>query len=224
VKIARSFSPDMVILVDAAQSVPHQPVDVGKWGADLVAFSGHKMLGPTGIGVLWGKYDLLNSLPPFEYGGDMISEVHLDRTEYKDAPHKFEAGTPHIAGAIGLGAAVSYLSHIGMDTIRRHEIEITGYALDQLRQVGGVKTFGPADANQKGGVVAFSVAGIHPHDVAQILDEDNVCVRVGFHCAQPLHEYLACGPTVRASFYIYTTKADIDALVIGLAKVKRTFA
>jgi cysteine desulfurase / selenocysteine lyase len=173
--------------------------------------------------VLWGKFDFLNSLPPFQFGGDMISEVHIKNTVFNSVPHKFEAGTPHIAGVIGLGAAVSYLTKIGMTAIRDHEIEITEYALKKLNAISGVKTYGPKDASKKGGVVAFTVSGIHPHDVAQILDEDNVCIRVGFHCAQPLHEYLNCGPTARASFYIYTTKDDIDALAEGLKKVIKVF-
>jgi cysteine desulfurase / selenocysteine lyase len=223
VKIVKRINPDCIVLVDAAQTVPHAPVDVNTWGADFVAFSGHKMLGPTGIGVLWGKQELLEEMPPFMFGGDMISEVHKDKTLWNKLPHKFEAGTPHVAGAIGMGAAAKYLMDIGMTNIREHEKEITAYAISSLKKVGGVTIYGPENASDKGGIVSFTLKGIHPHDVAQILDEDNVCVRVGFHCAQPLHEYLGSGPTIRASFYIYTIKEDIDALVDGLEKVKKVF-
>jgi cysteine desulfurase/selenocysteine lyase len=223
VKIVRSINPKCVILVDAAQSVPHQPVDVQKWGADFVAFSGHKMLGPTGIGVLWGRTVLLEKMPPYQFGGDMISEVHLDRTLWNHIPHKFEAGTPNIAGSIGLGNAISYLEKIGMENVRQHEIEITDYAINEMSKLNGVNILGPKKAGEKGGVIAFTLTGVHPHDVAQILDEDNICIRVGYHCAQPLHEFTGCGPTGRASFYIYTGKKDIDVFVSGLEKVRRIF-
>ena len=198
-------------------------VDVSDWGADFVAFSSHKMLGPTGVGVLWGRMELLEAMPPFIYGGDMIKEVHRDITVFNSVPHKFEAGTPHIAGVIGLGAAVDYLSALGMDNVRSHEKEITAYALKKLAGVSGLHIIGPNDPDVRGGVIVFVMKGIHPHDIAQILDEDNVCIRVGFHCAQPLHEHLGVGPTARASFYVYTTKEDIDALLVGLEKVTRIF-
>ncbi len=223
VKNIKKCNPDCLVLVDAAQAVPHMPVDVNDWGADFIAFSGHKMLGPTGIGVLWGKRELLEHLVPFQYGGDMIKEVHVDRTVFNDVPHKFEAGTPHIAGVIGLGAAVDYLRDVGMENIRAHEKEITAYALENLANVSGLTMYGPHDANVHAGVVTFRMSGIHPHDIAQILDSDNICIRVGFHCAQPLHEHLAIGPTARASFYLYTTKEDIDVLVKGLHKVSKVF-
>lgn len=223
-QMVKRINPQCLVLVDAAQAVPHMPVDVGEWGADFVAFSGHKMLGPTGIGVLWGKFELLEAMPPFLFGGDMIREVHKDTTVFNSVPHKFEAGTPHIAGVIGLGAAVDYLTTLGMSNVLAHEEAITGYALRNLSRVKGIRIIGPRDMGYRGGVIAFTVAGIHPHDVAQILDEDNVCIRVGFHCAQPLHEYLTIGPTCRASFYVYTTKEDIDALVKGLEKVKKLFS
>ena len=223
VKRVKKLNRQCLVLVDAAQAVPHMPVDVLRWGADFVAFSGHKMLGPTGIGILWGRKELLESMPPFNFGGDMIKEVHEDSTVFNDLPHKFEAGTPHIAGAIGLGAAVDYLSRLGMDSVRAHEKDITSYALDVLSSVKGVTIIGPRNPGVRAGVIAFTVAGIHPHDVAQILDEDNICIRVGFHCAQPLHEYLAIGPTARASFYVYTTKNDIDMLGAGLEKVIKLF-
>lgn len=222
-KKVKTLNPDCIVLVDGAQAVPHMPVDVRDWGIDFLAFSGHKMLGPTGIGALWGKRKLLESMPPYQYGGDMIREVHTDRTVFNDLPHKFEAGTPHIAGAIGFGAAASYLQNIGMKNVRAHEKELVRYALTKFHEVKDVTVYGPQNPEIRGGVISFTLKGIHPHDVAQILDEDNICIRVGFHCAQPLHEYLGCGPTARASFYIYTSKADIDALVEGLEKVKKIF-
>jgi len=224
VHIVKRINPNCAVIVDAAQAVPHFSVNVQDWNADAVAFSGHKMLGPTGVGVLWAKMDLLEKLPPYQYGGDMIKEVHVDHTVFNDVPQKFEAGTPHIAGVIGLGAAVDYLSNLGMAAVRKHEKEITTYTLNVLSDIHGLAIVGPKDSDKRGGVVTFTMKGIHPHDVAQILDEDNVCIRVGFHCAQPLHEYLKIGPTARASFYIYTTKEDIDALTKGLKKVKKIFA
>lgn len=224
VRIVKRINPNCSIIVDAAQAVPHFPVDVRDWGTDAVVFSGHKMLGPTGIGVLWAKLELLEKLPPYQYGGDMIKEVHLKETIFNDVPHKFEAGTPHIAGVIGLGAAVGYLSNLGMENVREHEQEITSYALKTLSEIKGLSVVGPNDAKKRGGVIAFTMKGIHPHDIAQVLDEDNICIRVGFHCAQPLHEFLDIGPTARASFYIYTTKKEIDALALGLEKVKKLFA
>ncbi len=222
--IVKRINPECLVFVDAAQAVPHMAVDVIDWGADAIVFSGHKMLGPTGIGVLWAKMSLLESLSPYQYGGDMIEEVHREQTIFKSPPHKFEAGTPHIAGAIGLGAAVDYLQTLGLDAVRRHEIEITDYALKALARFKGVTVYGPDHAKDRGGVIAFRLEGVHPHDIAQILDESGVCIRVGFHCAQPLHEYLAIGPTARASFYVYTTKEDIDALITGLEKVKKIFS
>ncbi len=223
VGIVKRINPACVVLVDAAQSVPHMKVNVHVWGADFVAFSGHKMMGPTGIGVLWGKKEILDAMPPYQYGGDMISEVHVQNSHWKESPHKFEAGTPHIAGVIGLGAAVDYLNSIGMEKVREHEIDITAYALSQVSRIKKIHILGPKSAQDKGGVVAFTMEGVHPHDIAQILDEDNICIRVGFHCAQPLHEYAGCGPTARASFYVYTTKEDIDMLVSALEKVQKIF-
>lgn len=224
VSIVKRLNPKCLVFVDAAQAVPHMAVDVMDWGADAIAFSGHKMLGPTGIGVLWAKMSLLEALSPYQYGGDMIEEVHRDSTIFKSPPHKFEAGTPHVAGAIGLGAAVDYLQALGLDKIRKHEIEITDYALKALARFTGVTVYGPAHANDRGGVIAFRLEGIHPHDVAQVLDESGICIRVGFHCAQPLHEFLGIGPTARVSFYVYTTKKDIDTLITGLEKVKKLFS
>ncbi|MDO8451667.1 MAG: aminotransferase class V-fold PLP-dependent enzyme, partial [bacterium] len=219
----KKIQPSCLVVVDAAQAVPHMSVDVSDWGADAVAFSGHKMCGPTGIGILWAKQDLLESLAPFLYGGDMIKEVHTDRTVFNDIPHKFEAGTPHIAGAMGLRAAVKYLEKIGMDAIREHEEEIMSYALIKLSELSDLTIYGPHDAKRRSGVIAFRMKGIHPHDIAQVLDQDNICIRVGFHCAQPLHEHLEIGPTARASFYMYTTKNDIDLFVQGLEKVRKIF-
>lgn len=222
--IVKRMNPECLVFVDAAQAVPHMPVDVIDWGADAIAFSGHKMLGPTGIGVLWAKMSVLEALAPYQYGGDMIEEVHRDKTIFRSPPHKFEAGTPHIAGAIGLGAAVDYLQTLGMDTVRKHEIEITDYALKALAQIKGIAVYGPEQAKNRGGVVAFRLEGVHPHDIAQVLDESGICIRVGFHCAQPLHEFLAIGPTARASFYVYTTNKDIDMLTMGLEEVKKLFS
>jgi len=223
VKAVRKISPSCLIVVDAAQAVPHMPVDVEKWGADFVAFSSHKMLGPTGVGVLWGKKTLLESMDPFLYGGDMIREVHVDHTVFNTVPHKFEAGTPHIAGVIGLGAAVSYLAHLGMENVRAHELAITTYALESLKSLDGVIVYGPKDARKRGGVVAFSLKGVHPHDIAQVLDEDNVCVRSGHHCAMPVHDFFHIPASARMSFSVYTSKDDIDALIEGLRKAKKRF-
>ena len=203
IKKAKSINPNIVVLVDAAQSVPHMKVDVADLGCDFLVFSGHKMLGPTGTGILWGKLHLFEEMPPYQYGGDMIKEVGLYSSTYKNPPHKFEAGTPHIAGGIGLGAAVAYLTKIGMENIRQHEIEITRYALNKLNEIDGIKIFGPKKAQDKGGVIAFVMEGIHPHDLAQILNEDNICVRSGHHCAMPLHKKLGLIASTRASFYIY---------------------
>ena len=211
-----------VTLVDAAQSVPHMKVDVQTLDADFLAFSAHKMCGPTGIGALYGKADLLEKMPPFLGGGDMIKEVKLRSFRPNSLPHKFEAGTPAIAEAIGFGAAVDYLNSVGMDMIAAHEREITEYALERLEEIPGVKVFGP-DANHKGGVAAFTLDGVHPHDVAQILDKDGIAVRAGHHCAQPLHEKFGIPATSRASFYLYNTKEEVDLLVNGIYKVKELF-
>jgi len=209
-------------LVDGAQSVPHLPVDVQALDADFLAFSAHKMCGPTGIGALYGKADLLEAMPPFLGGGDMIREVKLRSFRPNSLPHKFEAGTPAIAEAIGFGAAVDYLSQLGMDAVAAHEHAITEYALERLEEIPGVKVFGPS-AEKKGGVAAFTLEGVHPHDVAQILDQDGIAVRAGHHCAQPLHEKFNISATSRASFYIYNTKDEVDLLVNGIYKVKEMF-
>jgi len=211
-----------VTLMDAAQSVPHLPVNVAEIDADFVAFSGHKMLGPTGIGVLWGKLEMLSAMPPFLGGGDMIKKVYLRTFTANDLPHKFEAGTPAIAEAIGLGAAVDYLNLIGMETIARHEQEITVYAIDQLTKIPGLTILGP-QADKKGAVLAFTLEGVHPHDVAQILDSAGIAVRAGHHCAMPLHDKYNIPASTRASFYLYNTRKDVDVLVRGIETVKKYF-
>jgi cysteine desulfurase/selenocysteine lyase len=211
-----------LVLVDAAQSVPHMPVDVVDLDADFLAFSAHKMLGPTGIGVLFGKEKLLEGMPPFMGGGDMIKKVHLRTFLSNDLPYKFEAGTPAVAEVIGFGAAIDYLTKIGMQNVAFHEQEIIKYALEQLKQFPELTVVGP-DAQLKGGVAAFTIAGIHPHDVAQILDADGIAVRAGHHCAMPLHEILELEATTRASFYLYNTQSEVDALVTGLHKVIHIF-
>ncbi|MFZ5855978.1 MAG: cysteine desulfurase [Chloroflexota bacterium] len=211
-----------VTLVDGAQSVPHLAVDVRSLDADFYAFSAHKMCGPTGIGSLYGKASLLESMPPFLGGGDMIKEVKLRSFRPNSLPHKFEAGTPAIAEAVGFGAAVDYLTKIGMDAISAHEHAITEYALERLEEIPGVKVFGPS-ADKKGGVASFTLEGVHPHDVAQILDQDGIAVRAGHHCAQPLHEKFGIPATSRASFYLYNTKDEVDLLVNGIYKVKKMF-
>jgi cysteine desulfurase/selenocysteine lyase len=213
-----------LVLIDGAQAVPHVPVDVQAIGADFYAFSGHKMLAPTGSGALWARRELLEAMPPFMAGGDMIREVHLRRSEWNAIPWKFEAGTPDIAAGIGLGAAAEYLGKLGMDRVREHEQELLTYALVALkREHPDLELYGPMDAGIRCGVIPFNVPGVHPHDVAQVLDSTGVAVRAGHHCTMPLHERLELAATARASFNVYTTRADIDALVAGLAEVKRIF-
>jgi cysteine desulfurase / selenocysteine lyase len=212
-----------LVLIDGAQAVPHIPVDVQELGCDFYALSGHKMLGPTGSGVLWARRELLEAMPPFLAGGEMIREVHLRRSDWNSIPWKFEAGTPDIAAAIGLGAAADYLRGLGMDRVAAHERELVTYALDALeREVPGIVLYGPP-AELRGGVVPFNLPGIHPHDVAQILDRSGVCVRAGHHCTMPLHERLDLAATARASFNVYSTREDVDALVVGLNEVLRVF-
>lgn len=212
-----------LVMLDAAQSVPHMPVDVQALDVDFLAFSGHKMCGPTGIGVLYGRRHLLEEMPPFLGGGDMISTVTLEGFTSNELPWKFEAGTPAIAEAIGLGAAVDYLSGIGMENVRHHEQELTAYALDRICPMPGVRVYGPP-ARHKGGVVSFEIEGVHPHDIATILDSDGICIRAGHHCCQPLMQHLDVPALARASFYIYTTREDIDALVEGIRHVQAIFA
>ena len=220
--IADAHAAGALALVDGAQSVPHFPVDVQDMDVDFLAFSAHKMCGPTGIGALYAREALLEAMPPFMGGGDMIRKVFLRSFTPNEIPHKFEAGTPAVAEAVGFGAAVDYLTRIGMQAIATHEYELTAYALDQFSSIQGVSVFGPT-ADKKGGVLAFITDDIHPHDVAQILDRDGIAVRAGHHCAMPLHEKFGLPATTRASFYLYTQKEEIDLLVKGIQNVKRIF-
>lgn len=212
-----------VVVVDASQAVPQFPVDVSSLGADLLAFTGHKVVGPTGIGVLWGRYDLLASLPPFLGGGEMIEVVRMTGSTYAPPPARFEAGTPPIAQAVGLGAAVDYLAGIGMDKVAAHEQAITAYALEGLQTVPGLKILGPTDIADRGGAISFELDGVHPHDVATVLDTRGIAVRAGHHCARPVHERFGVQSSTRASFYLYTTPEEIDALVDGLGFVRSFF-
>lgn len=212
------------VLVDGAQSAPHLAVDVKTLGADFFAFSAHKMLGPTGLGVLWAPRALLESMEPFLGGGDMISQVWPDRATWNELPYKFEAGTPNITGAIAFGAAIDYLNQVGMDNIRAHEQDITGYALGALKdRFPKIVLHGPADVAQRGGVVSFELPGVHPHDIGTILDREGVAVRAGHHCCQVLMKKFGVAGTARASFYLYNTRAEVDALVASLGQVERLF-
>jgi cysteine desulfurase/selenocysteine lyase len=210
------------VCVDGAQAVPHMPIDISALGADFYAFSGHKMLGPTGIGVLWGRPELLEEMPPFLTGGSMISVVQLDHTTWDEVPHKFEAGTPDIAGAAGLSAAVSYLEEVGMEAIRRHSVELTDYAIEALSEVPGLVQYGPRGEDRLG-IVSFNLEGIHPHDVGTILDREGGAVRAGHHCCQPLMRRLGVAATTRASFQMYNRGEKVEVLVGGLEKVGRIF-
>src|SRR6478609_223527 len=212
-----------IIMVDGAQSVPHLPVDVQALEVDFLAFSGHKMAGPMGSGVLYGKEALLDAMPPYMGGGSMIRKVTLERSTFADVPAKFEAGTPSVGDAIGLGVAVNYLQSLGMDRVRAHELEMLDYALVRLTEVPGLKTYGPTDLAHRSGVISFTLDEIHPHDVSAILDSENVAVRAGHHCNQPLMAHLDVVATTRASFYVYTTTQDIDQLIEGLHKANRIF-
>jgi cysteine desulfurase/selenocysteine lyase len=211
-----------VVLIDGAQSVPHMEVNVLDLDADFYAFSGHKMLGPTGIGILYGKKAILEKIPPFMGGGDMIKQVHLRTFLPNDVPYKFEAGTPPIAEVVGLSSAIYYLEKIGMSNIQRHEHSLMRYAFDRLSKMPGITIIGK-ELENRGGVISFTLDGIHPHDVAQILDSDGIAVRAGHHCAMPLHERFQLPATTRASFYLYNTEAEIDQMVISLQKVQKTF-
>ena len=212
-----------VIVIDAAQAAPHRPVDVQALGCDFLGLTGHKMCGPTGIGVLWGRRELLEQMSPFELGGHMIRKVTLEHTTWNELPAKFEAGTGPIAEAVGFGAAIDYVGEVGLDALERHERELLDYALPRLAEVPGVKLFGPS-AEHRAGIISFEVEGVHPHDVAQILDWEGVAVRAGHHCNQPLMSKLGVPATTRASFYLYTLPEEIDRLVEGLHKVRTTFA
>ncbi|MDP3940817.1 MAG: SufS family cysteine desulfurase [bacterium] len=213
-----------VLIIDAAQSVPHMKVDVQDLGCDFLAFSGHKMFSPSGIGILWGRKNILNTLDPLLFGSQMIKEVTLHHVTYQDSPERFESGTLPIEGIIGFGAAIDYLSEIGMNTIRTHEKNLIGYTLEQLRKISGLTTYGPKNINEHSGVISFNLDGVHPHDVAQILGQSNICVRAGHHCAMPLHKKLGVPATVRVSLNIYNDDEDIDALIRGLKEVKKVFS
>ena len=221
--ISKCKAAGVLTLIDGAQAVPHMKVDVEKLGCDFFAFSGHKMLGPTGVGILWVRTSVLETMNPFQGGGDMIREVHKYETTWNDLPYKFEAGTPSIADVVGFGAAIDYLSKIGMDNIRQHEIELTSYALEKLSSVKGLQIYGTNDISKRGGVISFNFADVHPHDVAQIMDGEGIAIRSGHHCAQVLMERLNVAATSRVSFYIYNTKEEIDKLINSLNKVARIF-
>jgi cysteine desulfurase/selenocysteine lyase len=210
------------ILVDAAQAAPHLKFDVNELDADFLAFSAHKMCGPTGSGILYGREDLLEEMPPFHGGGEMIREVWADRATWAEIPYKFEAGTPNIAQQVGLGAAIDYLEDLGLDAIREHEIAVAGYAMERLNEIGAI-VYGPKDPASRGGVVSFGLEDVHPHDMATIVDQEGVCIRAGHHCAQPLMRCLGVPATARASFYIYNTREDVDALIVALEKSKGWF-
>ena len=221
--ISKCHEAGVKTLVDAAQAVPHMSVDVTKLGCDFFAFSAHKMLGPTGIGVLWVRKSVLETMDPFHGGGDMIREVHKYETTWNDLPYKFEAGTPNIADVIGFGSAIDYLSQLGMEAVRKHEMELTQYALDKMSQIKGIVIYGPKDVSKRGGVISFNFHDVHPHDVATIVDREGIAIRSGHHCAQVLMEKLNVAATNRASFYIYNTKQDVDKLIQSLEKVSELF-
>jgi cysteine desulfurase/selenocysteine lyase len=213
-----------LVLADAAQSVPHLPVDVEALGADFVAFSAHKMLGPTGVGVLWARAGLLEGMEPFLGGGDMIATVREEGSTWANVPHKFEAGTPNIADVIAFGAAIEYLEQLGMPQVRAHELSLTAHAMDALRVIPGLAVHGPASADERGGVISFELPGIHPHDIATIADSHGVAIRAGHHCAQLLMRHLAVPATSRASFAIYNDTDDVDVLVEALEHARKVFA
>jgi cysteine desulfurase/selenocysteine lyase len=224
---ARVHHAGALLLVDGAQSVPHLPVDVRAIDADFLAFSGHKMLGPTGIGALWARKEILQAMPPFMGGGDMIKSVQLRESEWNDIPHKFEAGTPNVADGIGLGVAVDYLTALGMENVKAHEQAIAAYALEHLAAVPNLQIYGPP-AGERGGVVTFNLMRdgellIHPHDLASILDREGIAIRAGHHCAQPLMDYFGVPATARASFYIYNTEEEVDKLAEALVKAQKVF-
>lgn len=215
--------PKAKILIDGAQAVPHMQVNIDSIGCDFYVFTGHKMLGPTGIGVLWAKRKLLETMPPFLFGGEMISKVSFDKSSWNEIPWKFEAGTPDVAGVIGLAAAVDYLSKIRMENVRRHEVELTKYSIERLSGIRDIRLLGPKDPNKRGGVISFNVDNIHAHDVASILDSFGIAIRSGHHCAQPLMDFLGISSAARASFYIYNNRNEVDRLIEGIKKVKKIF-
>ena len=211
---------EALMIVDGAQSVPHMAVDVKKLDADFYAFSGHKMLGPTGVGVLYGKKELLEKMQPFLYGGEMIREVRFDDTTFNELPWKFEAGTPNIVEGIGLGAAIDYLNKVGMENVYQRDKELVDYAIKKLKEIKGIAVYGP---KERGAVVAFTLDKIHPHDISQVLDSEGVAIRAGHHCAMPLHSVLGIGATARASFYLYNTEEEVDVFINAIHKVKKVF-
>jgi cysteine desulfurase/selenocysteine lyase len=212
------------LFVDGAQSVPHLPVDVQALDCDFLAFSAHKMAGPTGIGVLWGREEILAAMPPFHGGGAMIKEVFETYSTFGDLPYRFEAGTPHIEGVLGLGAALDYLQNLGMDKLHSYETELTGYALEQLQKIEGLQIYGPLKAEQRGGILAFNLAGIHPTDLGALLDQQGIAIRTGHHCCQPLMRRFGVTGMARASLYLYNTRSEIDALISGIQRAQRIFA
>jgi cysteine desulfurase / selenocysteine lyase len=221
--VKKAHAKDIPVLVDAAQSVPHMPVDVQATDCDFMVFSAHKMLGPTGVGILYVKKEILEELQPFISGGDMIKEVHKYETVYNDLPYKFEAGTPNIADVIGFGPAMDYLNRLGMDKVRDHEIELTKYAMDAMKDIRGMTLYGPLDAKNKGGVISFNLGDIHPHDLATILNDHGIAIRSGHHCAQVLMEKFDLSATSRASFYIYNTIEEVDKFINALNDARRLF-
>ena len=221
--IAKCKAAGVLTLIDGAQAVPHMKVNLDTLGCDFFAFSGHKMLAPTGIGILWVRKSVLQTMSPFHGGGDMIREVHKYETTWNDLPYKFEAGTPNIADVIGFGAAIDYLTKIGMDNVRQHEIELTTYAMEKFAKIPGLQIYGTKDIAKRGGVISFNFADVHPHDVADIIDKEGISLRSGHHCAQVLMERLNVAATSRASFYIYNTKKDVDALIDSLNIVAKVF-
>jgi cysteine desulfurase/selenocysteine lyase len=221
--IKKAHSVGAIVIIDACQSVPHLPVNVKKLGADFLTFSGHKALGPTGVGVLWGRYELLNDLPPFLFGGSMIENVTMTDATWAEAPRKFEAGVPNMAQVVGLGAAIKYLQAIGLDEIHKHEENLTTYLLREIQKIEGISIVGPVDSSQRGGTVSFTVAGIHPHDLGQFLDSAGIAVRTGHHCAWPLTRALGVPATTRASLYLYNDESDIDALITAIIEAKKYF-
>lgn len=220
IKKVRVVDPHIKILVDAAQSVPHMKVDVQDLGCDFLVFSGHKMMAGTGIGVMYGKKEILKKMQPFLYGGDMIKEVSIEQTTFADIPYKFEAGTPDIAGIVSLGVAITYLESVGMEKIRNHELKIMNYGYEKMKKIDGIKIYGPKD---RVGVISFNLDDIHAHDVAQVLGDMSICIRSGHHCAMPLHKRLGVAATARASFYIYNDEEDVDKFTEGLKEVKKIF-
>ena len=222
--VRRAKAAGATVILDGAQGVPHLPTRVEELGVDFLAFSGHKMVAPTGVGVLWGRRELLESMPPFHYGGSMISTVRRERATWDVLPNRFEAGTPNISGAIGLGAACRYLEALGMDAIRQHDQELMDYAIERLQGLDGLTILGPADRSLRSGVLSFHFRGIHPHDIATLLGREGVCVRAGHHCCQPLMREIGMMGTTRASFYLYNDRGDVDRLVEALDKAGKVFA